>query len=108
MNAYTPDKWLIIKITNGDTKLYRLFGSWYGGYAGADEWRMNSGIVKMEDKGAYYDVHGHSGSVYEAGKFNYGASAYAWGVLKQLMDRSKEQGTTIEVMPEDTKWEAIL
>lgn len=65
MSTYTPDCWVILRIEREDEVLHKVIGGWYGGFAGADSWRVNSGITKIESngKGAYL-IHGYSGSVY--------------------------------------------
>jgi hypothetical protein len=40
----TPENWVILKITNNGEIVYKVFGSWVGGYLGSDNWRINSGI----------------------------------------------------------------
>ena len=47
----TPDKWLVLKI--GD--LYKVYGTWYGGYLGSDSWKINSGIVKVEEDEYFFN-----------------------------------------------------
>ena len=47
---YTPDGWMIVKIT-GTNPHYRVFGSWRGGYLSGDSWRMNSGIISVKEDG---------------------------------------------------------
>ena len=71
MSAYNPDNWVIVKITGTDPH-YRVFGSWRGGYIQGDSWRMNSGIVSVEEDGDYYIFKGHSGSTYSCHKKCYG------------------------------------
>ena len=41
MNEYTPDKWVVIKLTNKHNAMhYRVFACWYGGFAGSDSWQI--------------------------------------------------------------------
>ena len=69
MNEYTPDSWVIIKITGIEDKdFYKVLGGWSGGYLDGDSWRMNSGIEKVEDDGDYWNFVGSSGSVYRCHK----------------------------------------
>jgi hypothetical protein len=56
-------------------------GGWYGGYLGADSWRINSGISKVELVRDTYKFHGHSGSVYLCSKNSYGATIFMNSVL---------------------------
>jgi hypothetical protein len=100
---YTPDKWVIIKITNKATEdvHYRVFATWYGGYTGSDSWKMNSGIVsaiKRED--GCFEFFGESGSVYFCHENCWGTSGYGHGVLEYYMKNTEQ--AEIEVLPEDT------
>ena len=87
MIDYTPDRWLVVKITTNDETLYKVFASWYGGYAGSDSWKMNSGITEVISTDDYYDFHGWSGSVYRCYKNCYGANTYGNQVFKTLLTR---------------------
>ena len=60
MNVYQPDLWVVLKI--GD--MYKVFGSWYGGYLHGDSWRLNSGIREVKIIDNKIEFHGYSGSVY--------------------------------------------
>jgi hypothetical protein len=83
---HAPDKWILVKIT-GDDPHYRLFGSWYGGYGGADSWRMNSGITSMIEEDDHYLFIGSSGSTYACHKDTYGASSYGMSVARSYQEK---------------------
>lgn len=87
-----PGCWLIIKTV----ETYKVFGVWRGGYLDGDHWRLNSGIVKIEDDGDYLRFIGHSGSIYECNKRNYGTSPYGMDVLNSI----KEKGD-LEILSEE-------
>lgn len=103
MSKYTPDKWLIVKVTNTEKNEshYRVFASWYGGYLGSDSWKLNSGITKVTEAGDYYFFDGASGSTYNCRKGCYGANGYGSGVLSQLIKDSAERGILIAVLEEN-------
>ena len=103
MSEYTPDKWLIVKLTdtNKNESHYRVFACWYGGYLGSDSWQMNSGITKVTETGDYYFFEGSSGSVYNCRKGCYGASGYGSGILNGLIAKGVETGLLIAVLGED-------
>ena len=85
MSAYTPDLWVIVEIDSPEHgKIRKVLGSWYGGFGGSDEWRMNSGIEKVIDQGDYYDIVGYSGSIYKCYKNRVGWSAYTNRVYNNL------------------------
>jgi hypothetical protein len=92
MSDYTPDRWILIRVESKEGEiLYKVFGNWYGGYLGSDEWRISSGVTKVVEHDKHYEVHNHSGSVYTCYKNSKGMSAYGAGVFqnwqKQLDDR---------------------
>ena len=73
------DRWVIIKV---DEDLHKVFGMWYGSYLCGESWRLNSGIVKVEEDGEdHYLFHGESGSIYRCHKEAYGTSGYGSCVL---------------------------
>ena len=105
MSDYHPDKWVIVKITGKETSsVYKVFACWYGGYAGSDSWKLNSGITKVTDKNDYFFFDGSSGSTYACRKGTYGTNSYGFGVLSGMIDKSSQYGVTIEVLPEETNW----
>jgi len=102
MSDYRPDKWVVVKI--GEENLYKVFACWYGGYAGSDSWKLNSGITKATLEGNVYSFEGSSGSVYECHKDVYGTNMYGHGVLNNIIEKANQNDITIEIMPEDTNW----
>ena len=92
MSEYKPDKWIILKITDGDKIGYKVMGGWYGGYLDSDSWRINSGISKVELDGDTYKFHGHSGSVYLCHKNSYGTT--------MLMSSVLPDSDNVQVLPE--------
>ena len=101
LNDYTPDNWVVLKITNEGETLYKVLAGWSGGYLDGDSWRMNSGITSVEDHETYYSFYGYSGSVYKVWKGHYGLRMNNAGVCNQLKERF---GDAVELMPEDTEW----
>lgn len=94
---YNPDSWQLIRI-EGQSPHYRVFGSWSGGYLDGDSWRLNSGIVRVEEEGDYYNFIGHTGSVYQCHKNAYGIrSLHNRGVLEQY---ANDLFTIVEEMPD--------
>jgi len=104
MSDYTPDRWVVVKITTDKETLYKVFACWYGGYAGSDSWQMNSGIVKVELVDNYYEFYGYSGSVYHCHKNSYGTNGYGGSVLQNFIDKADYK---IEIMPENTNWREL-
>ena len=65
MSDYHPDKWVVVKISgykDHPKPLYKVFACWYGGWAGSDSWKLNSGITKVTLEGYVYSFEGASGS----------------------------------------------
>lgn len=92
MSEYVPDRWVMLKITNGDKAVYKVMGGWYGGYAGSDSWRINSGVSKVELVNDTYKFYGYSGSVYTCHKARYGMSVVMGSIIPE------DPG--VEVLPE--------
>jgi hypothetical protein len=106
MSDYHPDKWVGVKISGykDSPPIYKIFACWYGGYAGSDSWKLNSGITKATLFENCFQFEGSSGSVYFCGKHMYGTNLYGHGVLSTMISQGAENGITIEILPEDTNW----
>ena len=103
--SYIPDRWVVIKISgykDHPEPIYKVFACWYGGFAGADSWKLNSGITSVTQEGRVYSFMGASGSVYECHEDSYGTNFYGGGVLDHLIKSGTENGLEIEVLPEET------
>ena len=102
MIEYCPDKWIVVKIEGGKFPLtYKVFACWYGGYLNGDSWKLNSGITKVTKEDKYYLFEGYSGSVYKCHKDCYGLNMYGHGVLYNIINKSKEAGVNVEILPEE-------
>jgi hypothetical protein len=105
MSEYIPDKWVVVKITGpNSTPIHKVFACWYGGWAGSDSWKLNSGITEATLEGFVYSFEGSSGSVYQCHKETYGTNFYGGGVLQGMIDNAGKRGVTIEILPEDTNF----
>jgi hypothetical protein len=105
MSDYHPDKWVVVKIAGPDTPpIHKVFACWYGGYAGSDSWKLNSGITKATLFENCFEFEGSSGSVYYCGKYMYGTNMYGQGVLNNLIDKIEKTGGTCVILPEETNW----
>lgn len=100
----TPDKWAVINITSEAGTIFKVLGSWYGGYLYGNSWRMNSGIVKVEKTENSLLFYGQSGSCYECFLNNYGIHSESSGVVSQL---NAMAGVTATVLDCDTDWQSI-
>lgn len=111
--TYTPDRWVIVQIhapedENPSTPIYKVFACFYGGFEKGDSWKLNSGITQVTPatpatSGAF-DFHGHSGSIYRCYPGDYGTHFYGSGVLNDFIQKARERGGRIEVLPKETPW----
>ena len=81
---YTPDRWVIIKISKGGETLYKVLAGWSGSYLEGQSWKVNSGISKCDVEGNHILFHGHSGSIYKCHRKGYGANMIMGGIMAQL------------------------
>lgn len=99
---YTPDTWVIVKITNPENGKFhhRVFAGWYGGYTGGDSWQLNSGITKVErtnvDGHDAFLFHGVSGSIYQCFVGAYKMSGYQASVLASYQKHNQMDALTQE------------
>lgn len=99
MNEYTPDRWVVLELSNKDTTVRKVFAGWYGGYLGSDNWRMSSGIVGERDCGQYYEFTNESGSVYKCHKGSFGMSGLMGSIHSRMISEYVEQ-YTVKVLEE--------
>jgi hypothetical protein len=104
-----PDNWVVLKMKKGDEKpTYKIFASWLGGYLDGDQWKMNSGITKVDEHDTYIDFHGYSGSVYRCIKGTYGTgTSWTGSVLNNFIETASEICAEITILPDDTDWLSI-
>jgi hypothetical protein len=90
---YTPDHWVVLKITSEDhPPHYRILCSWRGGYHGTDHWKLSSGNLSIEEYPDHYLVPQHSGTVYKLFKDRKGWSSFMWTTFVVL----KQRGVNME------------
>jgi hypothetical protein len=105
MSEYIPDKWVVVKITAKHTSpIHKVFACWYGGWAGSDSWKLNSGITRAYEEGQCFMFDGSSGSTYACHKASYGTNMYGDGVLSNMITNAASAGIIIEILPEETNW----
>lgn len=110
MNHTIPDKWAIVKIVSPQTDgkpMYKVLGSWYGGYLYGDSWKLNSGIKKIRKSKDKILFYGYSGSIYQGAKSNYGVSSYSRSVInhltKMLLEKYNDASMEVLTKPEALK-----
>jgi hypothetical protein len=82
MSQYTPDRWVVLEFNHPERGVFRkLFAGWYGGWAGSDSWKLNSGITAVRIEDGIYEFDGYSGSTYRCHSSGHGMSGYMAQVL---------------------------
>ena len=105
MSDYTPDRWVVVRLTDADSPpIHKVFACWFGGYAGSDSWKLNSGITRAYEDGHCFMFDGSSGSTYACHKASYGTNMYGHGVLQNMIVKAEKNGIIIEILPELTNW----
>lgn len=105
-NLYTPDRWIMLRITNSEGTFYKILSSWYGGYGGSNSWKLSSGTVSAKKYDIYTEFTQHSGSTYKCYNVDYGMSTYTESVLMSWLP-NVPRGVTIQVMPESTLFDQL-
>lgn len=98
-----PDKWLIVQFN--DT--FKVFGTWAGGYGSGESWKLNSGIVKVEEDSDYYYFYGYSGSCYQCKKTSYGTTGYGYSVLSSMDKKISDNlgvVNAMQVLDDEPDW----
>jgi len=99
----TPERWVILKLPNN---YYKVFATWAGGYLDGDNYKLNSGINKVEQDENFYYFFGFSGSCYKCHKKEYGtATSFGLGVLNKMIEQSNGQ---IELMEDMDNWVNLI
>jgi hypothetical protein len=108
MAKYIPDAWVILRIKTSDgEKIDKVLAGWYGGFAGKDHWKLNSGITKIEvetgsvESPDVYHIHGYSGSVYVCHELEERLTGLTGSVFQNLVDDLKAYGATVEMIDID-------
>ncbi len=98
MNQYMPDKWQVIEVTiNGET-FRKILASWYGGFAGADSWRISSVIEDVKDDGEFYVMQTASGSEYKCNKGWEGTSMLAYSKYEEFKALVEARGGVLSMV----------
>jgi len=64
MSEYSPDCWVVVEITDKETKVFRILASWYGGFAGPNSWKLGSTIERVIKHEHFFEFENSSGSTY--------------------------------------------
>jgi hypothetical protein len=96
--VYTPNNWVIVKLTSAEGVIHKVLAGWSGGYLEGNSWRMNSGIVRASEEGDYILFHGESGSVYKCHKDAQRLSNSTAGIYNTLVEQGKQKGVVVEII----------
>ena len=126
MSDYTPDNWVVLKFTQqgqiGNTGygrkekvFYKVLGGWSGGYLSGDSWRLNSGIVDVEETTDSFIFIGNSGSRYICDKTQECIRMNTAGIWKEMQEVSGDTLWYVDIEliePDDERtckdWEAMI
>lgn len=89
IDGYRPDSWSVLEIKTEDQTIHKIIVGFVGGYLYGDSWRINSGIVSIEETDKLYIVHGVSKSVYLLSKHCEGVRGYAAIIAASLLTPSE-------------------
>lgn len=78
-----------------DNSLVKLFASWDGAWAIAEEYRLNSGCTKIIPVDDYWQVFGYSGSMYYIRDQQGHLNSYTSSVLRGIVKRLEEGGVPV-------------
>lgn len=101
MSTYTPDVWVVLEFATPTETFHKVLAGWYGGFAGSNSWKLNSGITEVRRDGDWMEFRGHSGSVYRGKVGNYHMSSLMHSIYSMLLKQSETQGVTIRILDID-------
>lgn len=101
MSYYTPDSWVIVKLTElNKPPLYKILGGWSGGYLHGNSWRMNSGITAYKEDAPRVGFWGYTGSLYDCSLNMEGQRMSTSGIVEnlqaQVLESEQYAGTVVE------------
>lgn len=94
----TPNRWVVLTITENGKKTHKVFAGWYGGYLGNDSWQLNSGNVAEKEFDDRWEFTGVSGSVYVCYKVAYGMTVLMNSLFEHWI--SKLPSKSLEITPD--------
>lgn len=85
MTSYTPDHWVIIKITSKEFgTVHKILAGWYGGYCSGESWKLSSGNLEHYKSGEFIFFPQESGSLYQCHPDAEGMSGYTRSIYEDL------------------------
>lgn len=106
MSIYHPERWVVLTCVNKDgSSIDKIFSGSTGGYLGADDWRLSSGITEWEEGEHTITTVNISGSVYTLDKVRYGMTGLMTSKLQgftNLIESQEERGQMSMTIREET------
>lgn len=107
MSSYSPDKWLLCKVTNTDGRFcYKILATWSGSYTYGSSWKLSSGSESVKVDGDYYVLPQTSGSEYRLHKEMEGVCSGWYSLPDTFEKQALEMGGKFEVI-KDPKFEEL-
>jgi hypothetical protein len=104
MSEYSPDNWVVLKITTPEDGVYRkILAGWSGSYLYGQSWKLSSAIENEKETDTHIIFDNASGSRYSCYKSCYGLSAYTSGIYQNFIDGAKGSGVLVEIDEEISK-----
>ena len=97
--VYSPDTWVILKITSPTETYYKVLAGWFGGYLNGDNWRVNSGITKIVNHKTHYNIYGNSGSIYTCPKHTERLQNITNGKYEAMKKSGEAHNYQVEIVP---------
>ena len=98
---YRPHIWVIVEIKSPTTEpVQKVLGSWYGGFAYGDSWKLSSGNKSISTTEEGFVIPQESGSIYicNSHESTYTTSTYTNGIYTDFEKQLKEVGGTIRIL----------
>lgn len=94
MANYAPDVWVVLEFDAPQLEkpMQKVFAGWYGGFAGSDSWKLNSGITQARKVNGLFEFDGYSGSTYHCHPNCYRMSGLMHSVLSNWLQQADERG----------------
>ena len=101
MSTYTPDRWVIIRITTPEYgTVDKILCSWAGSYLYGSSWKLSSGIITFEESEGkdLWVSKQDSGSIYLLRKTSEEMSGSMSQVYQTLLEQVKEMKGSLEII----------
>lgn len=94
----TPDRWVILEISNDEESVKRILSGWTGGYLEGDSWRFSSAVVEEQSDNTHYTFTTKSGSTYRCRATAEGLTTLTSGMYSVLTDKFEDAGYNVKML----------